>query len=84
MTMTTGAETAAGISGYLAARRRDVDAALERLLPAPDAWPATLHQAIRHSVFAGGKRLRPILCLAAGRCWGGERKTSSSLPAGSR
>ncbi len=64
--MTAETETAArGIADYLARRREEVDAALERLLPAPDAWPAHLHRAIRHSVFAGGKRLRPILCLAA-------------------
>ena len=69
--MTTGTESSAGIASYLAARRQDVDAALERLLPGPDAWPANLHRAIRHSVFAGGKRLRPILCLAAGEVFGG-------------
>jgi geranylgeranyl diphosphate synthase type II len=64
--MTIGAETAApGVADYLARRRQEVDDALERLLPGPDAWPAKLHLAIRHSVFAGGKRLRPILCLAA-------------------
>jgi geranylgeranyl diphosphate synthase type II len=43
------------------------DAALERLLPAATQHPASIHRAIRHSVFAGGKRLRPILCLEAGR-----------------
>ena len=64
--MKTETEAAAGIAAYLAARRKAVDAALERLLPGTDAWPAHLHRAIRHSVFAGGKRLRPILCLAAG------------------
>ena len=64
--MTTETEAAEGIAAYLAARRKEVDAALERLLPGPDAWPEHLHRAIRHSVFAGGKRLRPILCLAAG------------------
>jgi geranylgeranyl pyrophosphate synthase len=64
--MKTETETAEGIAAYLAARRKAVDAALERLLPGADAWPAHLHRAIRHSVFAGGKRLRPILCLAAG------------------
>src|SRR6202171_2705344 len=64
--MTTETEAAAGIAAYLAARRKEVDAALERLLPGPDAWPEHLHRAIRHSVFAGGKRLRPILWLAAG------------------
>jgi len=41
------------------------DAALERLLPAADQYPSSIHQAMRHSVFAGGKRLRPILCMEA-------------------
>ena len=40
-----------------------IDAALERLLPSADAAPASIHRAMRHSVFAGGKRVRPILCL---------------------
>ena len=39
------------------------DEALERLLPAADQYPASIHRAMRHSVFAGGKRLRPILCM---------------------
>jgi geranylgeranyl diphosphate synthase, type II len=43
------------------------DAALERLLPAVTQHPVSIHQAMRHSVFAGGKRLRPILCLEAGQ-----------------
>jgi geranylgeranyl diphosphate synthase type II len=68
--MTTETEPASRVAGYLAARRQDVDAALERLLPGPDAWPSHLHRAIRHSVFAGGKRLRPILCLAASEVFG--------------
>jgi geranylgeranyl pyrophosphate synthase len=69
--MTSGAETAArGAAEYLSRKRADVDAALERLLPGPDEWPVHLHRAIRHSVFAGGKRLRPILCLAAGEVLG--------------
>jgi geranylgeranyl diphosphate synthase, type II len=69
--MTSGAETAAqGAAEYLSRRRADVDAALERLLPGPEEWPVHLHRAIRHSVFAGGKRLRPILCLAAGEVLG--------------
>ena len=58
------------IAGYLARRRADVDAALQRLLPEGDDWPSNLHRAIRHSVFAGGKRLRPILCLAAAEVLG--------------
>jgi geranylgeranyl diphosphate synthase, type II len=43
------------------------DAALERLLPPANQRPTSIHQAMRHSVFAGGKRLRPILCREAGR-----------------
>jgi geranylgeranyl diphosphate synthase type II len=43
------------------------DQALERLLPSPDQVPFSIHRAMRHSVFAGGKRLRPILCMEAAR-----------------
>ncbi len=43
------------------------DAALERLLPSPDTLPHSIHRAMRHSIFAGGKRLRPILCMEAAR-----------------
>src|SRR4029077_16731793 len=43
------------------------DAALERLLPPATQHPVSIHKAMRHSVFAGGKRLRPILCIEAGR-----------------
>src|SRR5579863_10086736 len=53
-----------------------VDAALERLIPSAAQHPVSIHKAMRHSVFAGGKRLRPILCLEAGRMVAG------SLPAG--
>ena len=47
--------------------RLAVDAALERLLPAEGTRPASIHQAMRYSVFAGGKRVRPILCLETAR-----------------
>src|SRR5215471_8633615 len=43
------------------------DQALERLLPPATQYPSSIHQAMRHSVFAGGKRLRPILCMEAAR-----------------
>jgi geranylgeranyl diphosphate synthase type II len=43
------------------------DRALDRLLPSPDTAPHSIHRAMRHSVFAGGKRLRPILCFEAWR-----------------
>ena len=64
------ATTAADVAGYLSSRRQDVDRELARLIPAETAWPERLHRAIRHSLFAGGKRLRPILCLAAGETAG--------------
>src|SRR5713226_9311526 len=47
------------------------DAALERLLPDASERPTSIHQAMRHSVFAGGKRIRPILCMEAGRAVAG-------------
>jgi geranylgeranyl diphosphate synthase, type II len=50
------------------------DAALERLLPSPDTLPHSIHRAMRHSVFAGGKRLRPILCMEAARMVAGNGK----------
>lgn len=49
-----------------------INAELERLLPAPDAWPSQLHRAMRYAVFAGGKRVRPILARLAHRAAGGE------------
>jgi geranylgeranyl diphosphate synthase type II len=51
----------------LEAGRELTDAALERLLPPATQYPVSIHRAMRHSVFAGGKRLRPILCMEAGR-----------------
>jgi geranylgeranyl diphosphate synthase, type II len=47
--------------------RLAVDAALERLLPAETVQPASIHTAMRYSVFAGGKRVRPMLCLETAR-----------------
>src|SRR5215471_11017288 len=44
-----------------------IDSTLERLLPADTQYPSSIHKAMRHSVFAGGKRLRPILCIEAAR-----------------
>jgi geranylgeranyl diphosphate synthase, type II len=43
------------------------DAALDRLIPSETQHPVSIHKAMRHSVFAGGKRLRPVLCMEAGR-----------------
>ncbi len=58
------------LAAYLAERRRLVDEALEQYLPAEDVEPATLHRAMRYSVLAGGKRLRPILVVAGAEAVG--------------
>ncbi|MDX2082044.1 MAG: polyprenyl synthetase family protein [Terrimicrobiaceae bacterium] len=58
---------------------RDVDRALHRWLPRESVRPATIHRAMRYSIFAGGKRMRPILCLAAAEACGGDRL--AALPA---
>lgn len=50
---------------FLAEEVRRVDAALDRLTPPESAHPVTIHRAMRYSLFAGGKRIRPILCLQA-------------------
>jgi geranylgeranyl diphosphate synthase type II len=54
-----------GLDAWLAERRGEVDAALERYLPGAPACPSRVSEAMRYSLFAGGKRLRPILALAA-------------------
>ena len=66
------------LKAYLAARQKSVDRALDRFLPKKDVPPATIHKAMRYSLFAGGKRLRPILCFAAAEACGG--KISDALP----
>ena len=50
---------------YLAEQQRLIDCELDRLVPAESIPPATIHRAMRYSLFAGGKRIRPLLCLAA-------------------
>ena len=52
--------------------RLSVDAALERLMPADSVPPSSIHTAMRYSVFAGGKRIRPILCLETARIFKGD------------
>jgi geranylgeranyl diphosphate synthase type II len=54
--------------------RGEVEAALERALPPEDAWPGTIHRAVRYSLLGGGKRVRPVLALAAGEAAGGSRE----------
>lgn len=57
---------------YLTTRAAEVDSAMDSFLPKAKERPATIHAAMRYSVFAGGKRLRPVLCLAAAEACGGE------------
>jgi len=59
--------------------RRAVDAALDELLPAEETPPASIHRAMRYSVFAGGKRIRPILSLEAGRIFRGAGPDRAAL-----
>lgn len=51
------------LPAFFEADRRAIEESLNRLLPAADTPPTSVHQAMRYSVFAGGKRIRPILCL---------------------
>ena len=60
---------------YLSETRMEVDRYLDRLLPPEIAFPSTIHRAMRHSVFAGGKRLRPIVVVASGESVRGSRDT---------
>ena len=52
---------------YLARQQRLVDAELDRLAPPETTPPETIHRAMRYSLFAGGKRIRPLLCMEAAR-----------------
>ena len=69
-----------GLSFYLEERRKLVERALARSVPAASTRPATIHRAMRHSLLAGGKRLRPILTLAAAEACGA-KDPAQALPA---
>jgi geranylgeranyl diphosphate synthase type II len=66
------------IQDFLSTSTAAVNRALDELLPPEETKPATIHKAMRYSVFAGGKRIRPALCLAAAAACGGDE--SSALP----
>jgi geranylgeranyl diphosphate synthase type II len=66
------------VKSLLASGAQLADASLERLLPSAETLPVSIHRAMRHSVFAGGKRLRPILCMETARMVAG----TGELPAG--
>ena len=59
---------------YLKAAVADVDAAMDSFLPTSDERPGSIHEAMRYCMFAGGKRLRPVLCIAAAEACGGKRE----------
>src|SRR5881296_2683520 len=59
------------LAAYLSARTEAINRALDHFLPKAATKPTTIHEAMRYSTFAGGKRLRPTLCLAAAEACGG-------------
>jgi geranylgeranyl diphosphate synthase, type II len=65
--------TSTTVSQFLEEQRGLIDRELDLLLPPEDTYPHSIHQAMRYSVFAGGKRLRPILCAEAGRLLGAKK-----------
>ncbi len=67
------------VKTYLKSRQQMVDRALDRHLPKESTKPTTIHKAMRYSLFAGGKRLRPILCLAAAEACSGKIDNAMSL-----
>jgi geranylgeranyl diphosphate synthase, type II len=71
--------SATELTAYLDARLAEIEAALTTVLPAPPDCPVVLHEAMQYSLMAGGKRLRPILCLASADAVGGDR--SLAMPA---
>ena len=64
---------------FLSTRTAAVNRALEGLLPSAASKPQTIHRAMRYSLFAGGKRMRPALCLAAASACGGEEADAMPL-----
>ena len=60
------------ITSYLARRAAEVNEWLDRLVPSETTPPVQLHRAMRYSLLAGGKRLRPVLTLAAGEAFGAD------------
>lgn len=64
---------------FLTARTAAVNPALRRFLPPTTAKPTTIHRAMHYSLFAGGKRMRPMLCLAAAAACGGDERDAMPL-----
>ncbi len=66
------------LTEYLKMLAGEADAAMDGFLPGEDERPEVMHGAMRYCVFAGGKRLRPVLCMAAAEACGGEREDALS------
>src|SRR5947209_7433884 len=64
---------------FLATSTAAVNRALDKFLPPATTKPATIHKAMRYSLFAGGKRMRPALCLAAAEACGGDQTQAMPL-----
>jgi geranylgeranyl diphosphate synthase type II len=73
--MSERAATAGLLTDYLATRGPLIEAALDAAMPGVDAVPGLLHEAMRYSLFAGGKRIRPLLVLASAEATGGTPET---------
>jgi geranylgeranyl diphosphate synthase type II len=67
------------LDAFLASRTAAVNTALDRFLPSETTKPATIHKAMRYSLFAGGKRMRPALVLAAAQACGGREADAMPL-----
>ena len=70
--------SSASLKRYLDAKKKVIDEALDRFLAGEDCYPPVIFQAMRYSIFAGGKRIRPVLCLAAAEA-GGQRDAAAAV-----
>ena len=77
--LSSSSQTPLRVEEYLATRTAGINGALGRFLPPAAAKPATIHRAMRYSLFAGGKRIRPALCLAAATACGGNEDEALPL-----
>jgi geranylgeranyl diphosphate synthase, type II len=75
----SSSKTPFDLQDFLATRTETVNRALDHFLPPEKTRPATIHKAMRYSIFAGGKRMRPALCLAAAQACGGSEKNALPL-----
>src|SRR3982751_937491 len=77
--MASKTKSAFDLSAYLENVTKTVDKGLDKLLPSATTKPATIHKAMHYSLFAGGKRMRPALCLAAAAACGGTESAAVPL-----